>query len=182
MNPGETAANGREAWLASVRARFLDVARRRVPTDVAEDLVQDALRILIEKGVDRPGALGPGGAPALAFGFAVLRNVIGNHYQKERVRRRTTTSESEAFVAPDPAPQPLESLASDEALRIVEQCLSAMSRTDGACARYLRRLVSGLSPRELAREEGLAEPVLYRRVYRCRLKLRDQLEQRGVFA
>lgn len=182
MNVGDTAPVGREAWLASVRARFLDVARRRVPTDAAEDLVQDALRILIEKGVDRPGATGPGGAPALAFAFAVLRNVIGNHYQKERVRRRTNAAESEGSSAPDPAPQPLESLESDDAVRTVNQCLAAMAESDGACARYLRRLVEGLSPRDLAREEGLAEAVLYRRVYRCRLKLREQLERRGVFA
>lgn len=182
MNSDETEPAGREAWLASVRARFLDVARRRVPTDVAEDLVQDALRILIEKGVDRPGASGPGGAPALAFAFTVLRNVIGNHYQKERVRRRANAPESEAAAAADPAPQPLESLASDDAVRAVERCLADMAAGDGACARYLRRLMAGLSPRELAREEGLDEAVLYRRVYRCRIKLREQLERRGVLA
>jgi RNA polymerase sigma factor (sigma-70 family) len=169
-----------DAWLSEVRVRFLAVARRRVPADAAEDVVQDAMRILVEKGALVPGAESPGGAPALAFAFAVLRNVIGNYYQRERTRRTVPDAEEAARQAPDPAPTPLEALAREERVRIVRESLEAMGRSDEACARYLQRLLDGASPRELASQEGLEEAVLYRRVYRCRVKLRGLLEERGV--
>lgn len=171
-----------DAWLSGLRARFLAVARRRVPADAAEDVVQEVLRILVQKSALEPGAVAPGGAPALAYGFAVLRNVIGNHYQRERVRRAVHAEESAAHGASDPSPTPLEALATEERVRIVRESLETMATTDGACARYLQRLLDGTAPGELAHEEGLAEAVLYRRVYRCRVKLRALLEQRGVGA
>jgi RNA polymerase sigma factor (sigma-70 family) len=171
-----------DAWLSELRSRFLAVARRRVPGDAAEDVAQEALRILVEKGVLEPGAEIPGGAPALAFAFAVLRNVIGNYYQRERVRRTTHESEGAAQQASDPAPTPLEALASAERVRIVRESLETMATTDRVCARYLLRLLDGVAPGELASQEGLEEAVLYRRVYRCRVKLRGLLEQRGIVA
>lgn len=169
-------------WLIQLRERFVSVARRRVAPDAVEDVVQDALRIVVERGLEGPGALAEGGEPALAFAFRVLRNVIGNHYQKERVRRRRWEPEDRARSSPDSSPAPLEALESADALRLVESCLARMETRDPACARYLRRLADGAAPRELAGEERLAEAVLYRRVYRCRIKLRTLLEQNGYFA
>ena len=178
---GSSRATGAtDAWLGEVRSRFLAVARRRVPADAAEDVVQEALRILVEKSAFEPGVEAPGGAPALAYGFAVLRNVIGNHYQRERVRRSVHAAEGAGSSAPDPAPTPLEALATEERVRIVRESLETLATTDGACARYLQRLLDGAAPGELARHEGLEEAVLYRRVYRCRVKLRALLEQRGM--
>lgn len=171
-----------DAWLGDLRSRFLAVARRRVSSIAAEDVVQETLRILVEKGVREPGSLVPGGTPALVYGFRVLRNVIGNHYQRERVRAGAREPESAARAVADPAPTPLEALASGEAMRIVREALDAMAASDGTCARYLVRLLEGLTPRGLATEERLEEPVLYRRLYRCRLKLREILGQRGIFA
>jgi DNA-directed RNA polymerase specialized sigma24 family protein len=178
--PVSTAVSG--AWLAALRERFVSLARRRVAPDVVEDVVQEALRIVLERGVSGAGGLAPDGVPALAFSFKVLRNVIGNHYQKEDVRRRRWEPEERAAQAADPAPAPLEALASADAMRLVERCLAQMADGDASCARYLRRLADGATPRELAGEERLAEAVLYRRVYRCRLKLRVLLEQQGFFA
>lgn len=169
-------------WLGALRARLLSVARRRVAPAAAEDLVQETLRILVEKGVRGPADEPPGGATAIVYAFRVLRNVIGNHYQRERVRTRTSGPAAAAALAPDPAPTPLEALSSRQAVEIVRACLASMTSDDGACERYLRRLLEGLTPRDLAHEEGLEERVLYRRVYRCRLKLRALLEQRGVLA
>jgi RNA polymerase sigma factor (sigma-70 family) len=169
-----------DAWLTELRSRFLAVARRRVTGDAAEDVVQEALRILVEKSALEPGAEGPGGAAVLAYGFAVLRNVIGNYYQRERVRRTVHEPESAAGTASDPAPTPLEALAAEERIRMVRESLETLAASDRACARYLKRLLDGATPRDLASQEGLEEAVLYRRVYRCRLKLRALLEQRGV--
>ncbi len=163
------------AWLAPLRERFLSIARRRVHPDVAEDLVQDALRVIVERN--------PGGEPpSLPYCFQVLRNVIGNHYQKERVRRRRAEVEDAGTAVPDESPTPLEALASDDALRVVGECLQGLSVTDPGCTRYLRRLIGGANPAAVAEEEGLAAAVFYRRLYRCRLKLRDLLDQRGYFA
>ena len=62
------------------------------------------------------------------------------------------------------------------------QGLRELAEVDGVCGRYLQRLIDGLSPSDLAREERLGAAVLYRRVYRCRLKLRSILERMGVLA
>jgi DNA-directed RNA polymerase specialized sigma24 family protein len=191
MNSGEVPARGvgpvrsREvtsAWLSEVRARLAGLARRRVAADAVEDVVQDALRVIVERGLDSPGALADAGEPGLAWCFRVLRNVIGNHYQKERVQARRRDGGERAEAAHHPDPSPLESLASADSVRLVESCLAGMESTDPACARYLRRLGQGFSPRELAGEERLDEAVLYRRVYRCRIKLRALLEAKGYFA
>ena len=173
--------NAADAWLKQLRERFVSITRRRVAPDAVEDIVQDAMRVVIERGLSGPGSMETG-EPALAWCFQVLRNVIGNHYQKERVRQRRTGPDVDDLDPHDPAPAPLEALASDEALRVVGDCLAEMAASDAGCARYLRRLVEGLAPRDLAREEDVTEAVLYRRVYRCRLKLRERLERRGYFA
>jgi DNA-directed RNA polymerase specialized sigma24 family protein len=171
-----------DEWLGRLRERFISIARRRVAADAVEDVVQDALRVVIERGIPVPGALAHEGEPMLAYCFQVLRNVIGNHYQKERVqqRRREPGMPDSGFA--DPAPVPLESVASKEAVRIVGECIASMTGADAACGRYLRRLADGAGVGELAREERLAEAVLYRRVYRCRIKLRSLLARRGVMA
>ncbi len=168
-------SNPEGAWLAPLRERFLSIARRRVHPDVAEDLVQDALRVIVERN---PGD----DPPPLPYCFQVLRNVIGNHYQKERVRRRRAESEAAAGEVPDDGPTPLEALAADDAVRVVHDCLQGMSASDPSCTRYLRRLMGGATPAGVADEEGLAAAVFYRRLYRCRLKLRELLDQRGFFA
>ena len=169
-------------WLEALRARLLSVARRRVQPHAAEDIVQDTLRILLEKGLRGPGSEIVEGVAPMAYAFRVLRNVIGNHYQRERVRGRVHAPPAAGLSRPASDPTPLEALASDEAIGIVESCLDRMRDTDAACARYLRRLIEGRTPRDLAGEEKITEPVLYRRVYRCRLKLRALLAERGIFA
>jgi RNA polymerase sigma factor (sigma-70 family) len=163
------------AWLAPLRERFLSIARRRVHPDVAEDLVQDALRVIVERA-------SAADAPPLPYCFQVLRNVIGNHYQKQRVRRRRDESSERAASVPDAAPTPLEALESADAVRVVGECLDGLAATDPGCARYLRRLLAGAAPADVADEEGLPHAAFYRRVYRCRIKLRELLDQRGLFA
>ena len=52
-------------WLERLRGRMLDIARRRVPADEVEDLVQGALRVIVERvraigeGLDQLGATHP---------------------------------------------------------------------------------------------------------------------------
>lgn len=160
-----------QEWLQNLRERFLAVATRRVPEDSVEDVVQDALSVVIEKGGDQPD---------LAWSFQVLRNVIGNHYQKTRTRARELHPED---VGPGSAPRsPLEALEDREFVDLVEASLGDLSGGDSDCARYLRALLHGGSPASIAEQEQLDAAVLYRRVYRCRGKLRMILRRKGVLA
>jgi RNA polymerase sigma factor (sigma-70 family) len=179
-------------WLDQLRARLLAAAGRRVPREVAEDLVQEALMIVAEKGVRGGAAAAAGvpdaieGLPPLAWCFQVLRNVIGNWYQRERTRRAAAdpTSQNHARFeqagTPGGLPTPLEALERAETAALIHQALGALAAESEACARYLRGIVDGQKPATIARREGLEEAVLYRRIYRCREKLRGLLAARGV--
>jgi RNA polymerase sigma factor (sigma-70 family) len=181
--PGASAGEARVEWPPGLRRRLLEVARRRVAAEAAEDVVQEALRIIVERGIERAGTLAPDGQPGLAYCFQVLRNVIGNHYQRERTRRRRLAiSPEEGFSAADPAPGPLEALAASEAAEAVVDCLERLALSDAPCAARLRALAEGRAPGELAREERIEEAAFYRRLYRCRLKFRELLLEHGVRA
>ncbi len=171
-----------ELSLDDLRARFTSLARRRVHPDAVEDLVQEALRIVVERRMIEPDSTGTGGTPRLAACFQVLRNVIGNHYQRERVRRRRLTVAEAGEAVRDVTPTPLEALETEQAVRTIEGALARMASTDAGCARYLAALAGGASPREVAQRESLEETVFYRRVYRCRQKLRTALAAMGYFA
>lgn len=169
-----------EAWFADLRLRFLDVARKRVPVEQLEDLVQDALRIVFEKGWS-PGSTDVEGLPGLAWCFQVLRNTIGNFYQKRATRHAVHADDPSGVdrVALD-EPTPLESLERQRAARLIEEALGLLATGDRSCAKYLARLLEGNTPADLAEREGVDRAILYRRVYRCRQKLRGLLEERGV--
>lgn len=171
---------GAPFWLIQLRARFVAVARRRVPAADVEDVVQDALRVVAEKG-SHPGR-GPGDRPLPSWCFQVLRNTIGNYYQRRRVRERIRAPISDAWNAADPAATPLEALISTEAEHGIRAALDALEKESATCGRYLRRLLEGVPSTVVARAEGLGEAVLYRRVYRCRVRLRAILLQRGIAA
>jgi DNA-directed RNA polymerase specialized sigma24 family protein len=169
-----------EAWLARLRERLLAVASRRVPAEAVEDVVQDALRVIVERKVPETGAM-IDDLPGLAWCFQVLRNTIGNYYQKARTRR--TWRERESTRAPEPAaPTPLDALESADATRTILAAIQAMRGDADSCGRYLECLAQGTSPADLARSEGVEPAVLYRRIYRCRHKLRVVLIERGILA
>jgi RNA polymerase sigma factor (sigma-70 family) len=158
--------------LDQLRTQLLAVARRRVPADAAEDLVQDALRIIAERGWPTAGAEADA-LPPVAWCLQVLRNVIGNHYQRAQTRRKYLADGVEA----DRAVPPLEALERSRRLEIIE---GALARLEGDCGRYLGRLADGAAVKQLAAEVGLAVHALYQRLYRCRAKLREILRQEGV--
>jgi RNA polymerase sigma factor (sigma-70 family) len=163
-------------WLDRLRVQMLAIARRRVPEDAAEDLVQDALRIIMERGLGAGQADAPDGLPPVAWCLQVLRNVIGNHYRRARTRRRFLASGVEA----DGVVAPLEGLAPQRRLELIEASLDELTAGDPNCGRYLKRLADGLSVSALAEEVDLKVNALYQRLYRCRRKLREILRARGV--
>lgn len=165
-----------EAWFSQLRERFVSVAVRRVEPDSVEDVVQDALRIVHEKTGVAPGAL-VDGQPALAWCFQVLRNAVGNHYQR---RREHANVPVETLSLVHPGPTPLEYLEREERRRLVHDALAELARRADRCADYLRRTVAGESPAAIAAAEHLEPAVLYRRLYRCREQLREILKSWGV--
>jgi len=169
----------RERWLAALRERFVAIARRRVPPEAVEDVVQDTLRIVIEKGWNGPGAADLDGRPALAWCMQALRNVIGNHYQRTRVRAARAADPARLEHVADPRRGPLESLAARDAERVVREALAALAGRDAPCGRWLAALADDRSPGELAREAGVEEGAFYRRLWRCREKLRAALAEKG---
>jgi RNA polymerase sigma factor (sigma-70 family) len=169
-------ASTSDTWFGELRDRFVTIAARRVESDAVEDVVQDALKIVHEKADLAPGAL-VDGRPALAWCFQVLRNVIGNHYQKRRAGAEVPVDETPLT---DDGLTPLESLEHEERRRLVHEALARLAGHARQCADYLRRVVAGQSPAAIAAGEGLDPAVLYRRLYRCREQLRAILLEQGV--
>lgn len=176
ISPVETNGLG-EQWLEDLRRQMLRIAERRVAADAAEDLVQDAMSIIVAKAPGlSPGAM-VGGEPALAWCFQILRNVIGNHYQYSGRRRHENL---EGVDLPDQLPDPLASLTEAEQNRRIKVALLRVGRDHPTCRRYLERLLQGDQPLRLAEEEGIAPAVMHRRLYRCRAWMRTILTAMGV--
>jgi RNA polymerase sigma factor (sigma-70 family) len=170
----EHTAGVQDRQIELLRIRFLELARRRVPADAAEDLVHEALGIIHARGDETPDGL-----PPLAWCFQVLRNVIGNWYQRrdsrERWEQRARLQESPVVITP------LQALEEREALSRIERGLRRLAKTDPNCGRYLRRIVEGADSAEVAAQEGIEAGAFYRRLYRCRAKLRELLREEGIW-
>jgi RNA polymerase sigma factor (sigma-70 family) len=154
----------------------VELTARRVEADAVEDLVQDALRIVHDRGGVAPGTL-VDDRPALAWCFQVLRNVIGNHYQRRGARDQIPLEDAELVVE---GPTPLDRLASADRRRLLREAVAELAGRPDHCAEYLESVLSGADPAQIAERAGIAPAVLYRRLYRCRERLREILERRGV--
>lgn len=166
-----------------LRVRFLAVAKRRVQPDHLEDLVQEALQIVLRKGREQRRS-----ENVLTWSLTILRNVIGNHYQaRKREQERMATGENilENMADPAIAPDRLDEI--DPAL---EQALRELAEGFPRCGRIfaaiLRSLEQGGGPREvsqraLARVQGqipdLTRGSFYTALHRCRSQLRVLLEK-----
>ena len=174
--PGEVTSDA--AWYERLRERFLSVARSRVPLETVEDLVQEALRIVHE----RRAAVAPDGLidgrPRLAWCYQVLRNTIGNYYLKTRKRGRAAANHIQEDTGSSLTPA--EILESRETIRLIEDGLKELASQGGDCERYIRKILDGVKVGDLATAESVDPLILYRRVYRCRARLRLILEQKGV--
>ena len=121
------------------------------------------------------------GLPPLAWCFQVLRNVIGNFYQRERTRAEADPeAEREATYGAASRPTPLEALESRDSERIIREGVDELAATDKNCGRYLHLVLAGEDPATIARREVVPAASLYRRLYRCRQKLRSILEEKGM--
>lgn len=160
-----------ETRLGELRERFVEIAARRVEPSAVEDVVQDALKIVVEKSA--------GAAPRIDWCFQVLRNVIGNHYRRARTRRRFVVEDGTTIESVATGQRQLAALEEEEAAMLIREGIDS---TGSPCRDYLGRLADGSSVASIATAEAVAAAVLYRRLYRCRQKLRQWLRARGVIA
>lgn len=177
-----------EAALFDVlRVRFLDLAKRRVQPDHAEDVVQEALGVVLRKYRDLPPDRG-----ILVWSLTVLRNVIGNHYQSRRRDGEQTTQVDDWHAVAEARvdANPLDQLAADQAAARLEDAIGRLSRTSPRCGLIFAKLLAavdrGGSPREvstralvLVQQElpDLNRNSFYVSLHRCRAQLRAVLDR-----
>jgi DNA-directed RNA polymerase specialized sigma24 family protein len=175
----ENRAATTDAWVRALRARFVEIARRRVPEAVVEDVVQDALTVVCRKH-DRAAEE----APDLLWSFQVLRNVIGNHYQREKRRRRFLDAASTlepldgGRIVHRVERTPLESLERTETTRLLHAAVDELARTDPSCGQQFKRILDQLAPEETP-DAGRRDSTDYVRRFRCRERLRRILVRWG---
>ena len=182
----------REALLAALRVRLLPVAKRRVREEDSEDLVHDGLRIVLEKLGARAVR-----RPILIWSYAVLRNVIGNYYQKRQRRGEEVCLQDERLVAPGTSLQPaevagdeMEALGSAPTAPEMARALARLSRQHPRCAVLFGLILECLGeigdPAEATREalcrmrmqDGApTRNALYVLLHRCRTRLRRLLDE-----
>lgn len=182
------------AWLAGderaetrlfefLRVRFLAVAKRRVQPDHLEDLVQEALQIVLRKARDQRRS-----EQVLVWSLTILRNVIGNHYQaRKREQERMATGEHilDNLADPTTGPDFLEqgNPALEAALRQLAERFPRCGRIFSA---ILASLEQGGGPREISqralasvqrRIPEMTRGGFYTALHRCRSQLRALLEK-----
>ncbi len=167
-----------EDWSQRLRERFVEIAARRVPAAEVEDVVQEAMTTVLCRAQQIESARLVEGLPPMAWCFQVLRNTIGNFYQRHaRARQESELVEPTSLAAEG---TPAEALEQKELLQHLSAALQELRAGDSQCWGFLSRLADGEKPRRLAEAAGLSETVLYRRLYRCRQKFRRLLLERGV--
>jgi DNA-directed RNA polymerase specialized sigma24 family protein len=164
-------------WLAMLRARFTEVATRRVVAEDVERVVSEAMRAVIDSEI-APGVASIQGSPPLAWCFQVLRNTIGRYFRDEALRERRLALAHSA--SPTALAKPVECISARDLLPLVEAAVEKMGATEPHCALFFNRFVEGAHPHEIIAEDDLDPVAFHRYMYGCRRKLRELLRSQGV--
>jgi len=166
-----------------LRVSFLAVAKRRVRQDDLEDVVQDALRVILDKYREREER------GLLSWSFAVLRNVIGNHYQKRAVLDRGLPLEATpdaGATEPGLAGDWTEEIDSNRLLGQVLKGIEILARAHPRCGSLFARVLAIQGLRDLPGAgrggpvpgfEEMTRGALYVALHRCRARLRAILAE-----
>lgn len=161
-------------WLSLLRQRFAGIAARRVPEDAIEDIVHDALGIVLAKG-PAEALRNNQSEPSLQWSFNVLRNVIGNWYQR---RRHHETLEGVEFQ--DDGPDALAALTTAERVETIRSAVEELRQARPRCAHWLWSMAQGIKAGVLAEGADMESSAFYRKIYRCRKILAEILLRKGV--
>ncbi|MBU8870873.1 MAG: hypothetical protein KOO60_08455 [Gemmatimonadales bacterium] len=198
MNPSAIPANSLDelatGWLAgdhsaetqlfeNLRVRFLGIAKRRVQQDHLEDVVQDALQIVLRKGGEQHRT-----ENVLVWSLTILRNVIGNHYQsRRRETERMVTGETILDNLADSAEGPDQIHGAGSQLAMA---LADLAERFPRCGRIFAGILAsqelGGGPREVSQralefvqreDPEMTRGGFYTALHRCRSQLRATHER-----
>lgn len=150
-----------EVFFANVRERIAAVAKKRIRGAGYEDVVQEALIIIKAKlpELEDEKSLMP-------FVFQILRNCIGNHYQKVRTEQKYIDFSADTSHA----------LCFDENQdwsKLLSKAIAHLKRDHARCAQLLEALMRSAEIQELKSLLNLDEANVYRTLYRCRNRLKE---------
>jgi len=149
-------------------ARFTYLAQRRISSEEARDVAQDACVTVLEKYRTE--------APQerfLAWAYEVLRNKIGNYYQHQKVQQRVMAD----FPADSPDQLPDRAEADLETRLKLILCLKRLVRAHPRFARILNLIYQGYATDEICQRLRLTANNLYVSLMRSRKLLNNCLEQ-----
>jgi RNA polymerase sigma factor (sigma-70 family) len=169
--------NARRIASPAVRAKMLEVLGKRLQPADAEDTMQRAymrlLSILDQLPADDD--------ELLAFVVVVTRGQIVDHHRRDAVSEARHADESEGREVPekDGALSP-ERRAEFRALGDLAERTALGSREHADCLRWAKRLAHGDTYAEIARDEGIPEATLRKRMERFREFMRGRTGQVGL--
>jgi DNA-directed RNA polymerase specialized sigma24 family protein len=177
----------------SLRVRFLLIAKRRVRAEDVEDVAQEALRIVLARYGRRERA-----GQVLTWGLAILRNVIGNYYQRREKQTREEPFDERRHPAGTRGAGPIAGPGADggnETWNEVLEAIGRLARREPRCAVLFRRILESLdeggAPGQVSRRAmermradfgAMSRGALYVALHRCRASLRGILQDMGALA
>ena len=170
-----------------LRVRFLTVAKKRVQPDHVEDVVHEALEVILAKfgSLDRDRSL-------LLWSLTVLRNVIGNHYQARRRDTAQTVQVDDWRTVPAAAltDDPTARLGDTEAAQRIQNAIDELARRSPRCGAIFARILESIEEADGVREVSqhaltlvqrdfpdLSRNTFYVALHRCRAQLRGLLDR-----
>jgi RNA polymerase sigma factor (sigma-70 family) len=161
--------------LKKLREIFTAVAKRRIRNEVdAEEIVQEALATVLEKSAAQEYE-----KSFLQWAFGVLRNKIGNYYQKRdrRVAHEGELDVDEMRTLSDATPDPQERFAEAE---LKERIRRAWGHLGVQCRRLLWLLYQGYSREDIFQAFPQYHfKVVNTKIFRCRNYLKRLLRKEG---
>lgn len=158
-------ALGSEKFFESIRLRMIAVARKRIQGDASQDVVQEAMMILNSK-LDQV----KDEKEVLPFAFQILRNCIGNYYNKVRREQRIiefSDSAEQAGIVDE----------NSDWLEILTKAISHLRVDSPRCAQLFEALLGSAEIEDLRKLLDLTADNVYRTLYRCRNRLKKILTE-----
>lgn len=164
------AADAREEICRVLYTRLMEVARRRLPDEDAQDVVQESMLFIVDRieQHETPESL-------LGFAHGVLRNKIGNFYNKRNRHEHVVMAMSRP---PEDSCTIDADLAAAELWRIVSEAIDELGDRSPLCRDVLLGLAEGKSYSDLCTELRIPASLIEKRVFRSRLALRSIVRER----
>ena len=150
-----------EAFFESLRNRIATVAKKRIRGVAYEDVVQETLIIVKAKLPELANE-----KDVLPFVFQILRNCIGNYYQKVRTEQKYIDFSADTSHA-------LRFDENQDWSQILSKAISHLRTDHVRCADLLEAVMRSAEIEELKKLLNLDEANVYRTLYRCRNRLKE---------